>query len=211
MSRCSDKQVTLMTRRAYNRLNLIGEQFSLLTVISFEGIEEGRRESLWKCVCDCGNEVIKRAGDLKSGNTKSCGCYHKIRTRELFSISDEEIRVNRVFCDYRMRSRQRKFDFSLSKEVFAQLMDEPCYYCGGKPVNTFIQHGRQLRPYQGIDRKDNSKGYTPENCVPCCIVCNKMKKAKNHDEFIQHVLKIANRFEVVSPQIMFFSAELNVL
>jgi 5-methylcytosine-specific restriction endonuclease McrA len=29
--------------------------------------------------------------------------------------------------------------------------------------------------YSGIDRKDNEKGYTEENCVPCCKRCNGIK------------------------------------
>jgi 5-methylcytosine-specific restriction endonuclease McrA len=28
---------------------------------------------------------------------------------------------------------------------------------------------------QGIDRVDNSIGYTPDNCVPCCTQCNRIK------------------------------------
>jgi hypothetical protein len=27
----------------------------------------------------------------------------------------------------------------------------------------------------GLDRKDNSGGYTPENTVPCCKDCNSLK------------------------------------
>ena len=29
------------------------------------------------CVCDCGNEVVVKVGNLVSGNTKSCGCFKK--------------------------------------------------------------------------------------------------------------------------------------
>ena len=31
---------------------------------------------MWKCVCDCGNEVIVNAHSLKDGKTKSCGCLN---------------------------------------------------------------------------------------------------------------------------------------
>lgn len=35
----------------------------------------------------------------------------------------------------------------------------------------------------GIDRIDNSKNYTPNNCVPCCEVCNKAKRHLSYVEF----------------------------
>lgn len=40
---------------------------------------DGRRESRWLCICDCGSgkEVISSASNLKNGRTKSCGCLQK--------------------------------------------------------------------------------------------------------------------------------------
>lgn len=29
----------------------------------------------WKCVCECGNEVVRAGESLRTGATKSCGCY----------------------------------------------------------------------------------------------------------------------------------------
>lgn len=34
----------------------------------------GRRETMWKCKCDCGGETITAESRLKSGKTRSCGC-----------------------------------------------------------------------------------------------------------------------------------------
>jgi hypothetical protein len=41
-------------------------------------LEETRKYGrvAWKCCCDCGNETILLTNELKSGSTKSCGCYH---------------------------------------------------------------------------------------------------------------------------------------
>jgi len=193
-------------RVAHNRLNLINKKFNRLTVLEFVGIQsDGHRESLWKCRCDCGKEIVTTGNSLTSGNTKSCGCYHKDRTRELFSSSIEDLTVSRVLCDYRKSAHIKGHLFELSREHIASLVNEDCYYCGAKPSNKLRQHNRVIT-YQGIDRLDNTKGYTPDNVVPCCIRCNKMKKALSHDVFVLHILKIASRFEVKSPQADCFSS-----
>lgn len=53
--------------------NLIGQTFNYLTVIDGP-IKKGRRY-YWKCQCICGNIKEIRSDGLKSGQTKSCGCY----------------------------------------------------------------------------------------------------------------------------------------
>ena len=58
--------------------NEIGNVYGYLTVISrAENDKDGRAQ--WLCRCKCGNEVIVRGKSLRSGNTKSCGCYQKER------------------------------------------------------------------------------------------------------------------------------------
>ena len=54
-----------------------GRRYGLQTVIKrAENHRISNRTSIvqWLCRCDCGNEIIVRANNLTSGNTKSCGC-----------------------------------------------------------------------------------------------------------------------------------------
>jgi hypothetical protein len=105
--------------------------------------------------------------------------------------------------DYRKSARNKNHPFELTRDQVAEMMDQPCHYCGAEPSNSLVQHGKRIRPYQGIDRLDNSKGYVVGNVVPCCIICNKMKKAMNETEFMSHVRAIVARHEVVTPQSSF--------
>ena len=57
----------------HNRLDLVGQKFNKLLVLESAGTGSDR-QSLWKCLCDCGNEVIVRGHQLTKGRTKSCGC-----------------------------------------------------------------------------------------------------------------------------------------
>jgi len=188
-------------RPAPNRLNLKGKRFGRLLVICDAGTRGAgkRSHSCWECQCDCGQTKIIAGSNLTSGDTTSCGCFNKERVRETKSISKKDYRLNRVMATYQRVAKLKGLAFKLTRELFHELITSECYYCGVAPSNCHKPHGKNI-VYQGIDRKDNSKGYTPENCVPCCIVCNKMKKAMGHDEFLYHVVTIADRFEVKSPQ-----------
>lgn len=138
----------------------------------------------------------------------SCGCTLAVRKPK---VSFSERRINRLFTSFKVRARRRNLVSNLSKILFVELADSDCYYCGNKPANKENDRGK-IYTYQGIDRVDNSKGYEVDNVVPCCIVCNKMKKAMGQEEFLLHILKIASRFEVKSPQSDFnYEPDENVL
>jgi len=53
-------------------INLTGQTFGRLTVVSYAGLI--RRRSAWKCKCSCGKEKTAVATCLMQGLTRSCGC-----------------------------------------------------------------------------------------------------------------------------------------
>ncbi|MCD8225270.1 MAG: hypothetical protein LUC99_10585 [Clostridiales bacterium] len=59
---------------------LPGQKIGKLTLIEELPKKNGRR--YWQCVCDCGNECVVQANHLKSGHTKSCGCYRREISRK---------------------------------------------------------------------------------------------------------------------------------
>ena len=59
------------------KIDLVGHRYGKTTVLSFIGRDpKWPSNMLWLCRCDCGVEHIARAGNLRSGNTASCGCLH---------------------------------------------------------------------------------------------------------------------------------------
>lgn len=56
-----------------NLIDLVGQRFGRLLVVS--KAESRDNMTMWKCVCDCGNETIVYGNNLRRGYTKSCGCY----------------------------------------------------------------------------------------------------------------------------------------
>jgi hypothetical protein len=58
------------------RINLTGKKFGRLTVI--EELEERKKGRIvWRCQCDCGNELNVQGIYLTTGQTQSCGCLKK--------------------------------------------------------------------------------------------------------------------------------------
>ena len=74
-------------------------------------------------------------------------------------------------------AKAREYDFQLSLKEYAEIISKPCFYCG------------ELQKI-GSDRVDNSIGYTKENSVPCCSMCNYMKKNYSKTEFLSRIQKI---------------------
>ena len=99
---------------------------------------------------------------------------------------------NRVWSFFRNNCRNRGVALEISKEECLGLSFRPCVYCGSPPRNRIpLPRSMPTTPdsfiflYQGIDRKDNTLGYVPGNCVPCCGRCNSIKgKHLSHDEMI---------------------------
>jgi len=56
-----------------SRLDLTGEKFGRLTVVSFDSINKNGTP-VWNCLCECGNKSKVTRSHLRSGSTKSCGC-----------------------------------------------------------------------------------------------------------------------------------------
>ena len=63
-----------------NKIDLTGQRFGRLVVLREAGRQHG--EILWECQCGCGNICYVTGYNLRSGHTKSCGCYCSDRTIE---------------------------------------------------------------------------------------------------------------------------------
>lgn len=82
--------------------------------------------------------------------------------------------------------KRRGYEWALDTDTAASMITGPCFYCGELPTDVL----------NGIDRMDNSKGYTPENTVGCCGVCNNMKLCLDAHTFLDrcvHITGLENR------------------
>lgn len=192
--------------------NLEGRQFTKLLVIKYIGLTGGGQKKkdggihkgyhTWLCRCDCGKEVNVREVKLKAGHSRSCGCSRKYN-KPIWTLPKGEAAKNLLFFHYKDSAKKRGLEFSLERDSFIELTSSDCKYCGEPPTKSMAlrQKGKSRHRslngdylYNGIDRVDNNVGYIEGNCVPCCWLCNELKKARTQDEFISHILKIADNW-----------------
>lgn len=66
-------------------IDLTSQKFNRLTIIRRDKTTKGTK---WICKCDCGKTTIVDSYKLRSGSTKSCGCFKK--ENESLDLTDQE-------------------------------------------------------------------------------------------------------------------------
>jgi hypothetical protein len=156
------------------KIDLVGRKFGRLEVVSRAGSDK-RGEVLWKCKCDCGNECKVLGSNLRSGHTKSCGCYNNERRKEIHithKMSDRPIYG--VWAHMIQRCTNPKATFY--------------YRYGGRGIkvceewlkfDNFYKDMGDCPENGTIDRIDNDGDYEPENCRWSSQKINARNKSNN--------------------------------
>lgn len=172
-----------------------------LTPISCLDKKDHRNRKVWLFQCECGNQTEASASDVRLGRKLSCGCLQKEHRKNcgkrlgvINTKPDKEGPLNKLFGNYKRAARRRKYVWKLTKEKFKSLLSTACFYCGNLPSTRFsnseIWTEENTLLYNGIDRKDNEIGYTNENSVSCCEMCNRMKMKIGLDNFLTQIKRI---------------------
>lgn len=140
--------------------NLTGQRFGRLIVLH-RGPNLGRYVRWW-CLCDCGAETLVRSSFLRGGITSSCGCLRKdsaARCHTKHGLSQS--RLYRIWTGIKQRCTNPKRNrWPLYGERGIGVCEEWLHF------PTFakwaLTHG--YKKNLTIDREDNDKGYSPNNC-----------------------------------------------
>lgn len=165
----------------------MGKGSDILTVHSLSKAKNNRGELIWICRCDCGKTRRVKTNNLIKGFVKSCGCQKDILRAKKQTKPPKIVAVNTIWHRYKKNAYYREIDFPLSKDDVKSYMFSNCHYCGSLPTNTLVMKnitGDRGVLYNGIDRIDSNLGYSKDNCVPCCKLCNMAKNDTPLDEFL---------------------------
>lgn len=147
-----------------NLIDLTGKKFGRLTVLKRDDNQKGK-DATWVCKCDCGNLTKVTSGHLKDGHTKSCGCLSKERMSEITKTHGmTNTRIYRIYHKMHLRC------YSKVNPAYPSYGGRGITICpewlGEHGLENFAKWSFEngYSDNLSIDRIDNNKGYSPENC-----------------------------------------------
>lgn len=100
-------------------------------------------------------------------------------------MTPEEKSPHERYRFYQKRAESKGTVLEFTEEEFNEFTKQPCFYCGG-----YSNSKKYEDQFCGIDRIDSNKGYSKDNCVPCCYTCNVMKMGLDVYDFLDKVENI---------------------
>ena len=151
-----------------------GDRFGLLTLVEDVGMQSSKR--CWRVLCDCGTEKVIRENNLKTGTSVSCGCH----LRDVLKARNWKYGLGSTAESQAWRD-MRKRCFNPKDPNY------PNY--GGRGIDidprwddfmTFLSDvGPKPRTDYTLDRRDNERGYWPDNVRWVPMVVQQRNKRTN--------------------------------
>lgn len=142
--------------------DLSGLKINHVQIISFHGRASGG-QSLWNCRCDCGKEWVADGYAVKSGHTKSCGCFGRLETIKA-SITHGRSKTAEWLIWMGVKNRCLNRNDPTFKDYGGRGI-KICQRWLSDFQNFFDDMGVRPSPSHSIERKNNNGDYEPDNCV----------------------------------------------
>lgn len=169
----------------------IGDQYDAWTVVDRGQWISASSQKTYYYVCQhsCGALRKYRSIELDKPKRpcKSCEAGRYRMVEDKLAIARQEYRK------YKGSAKARGYAFDITFDTYLKLVHMCCTYCTREPYDIkrmgYVSGDGKERTaiFGGIDRADNLIGYTEENCVPSCWICNRSKSVMSIDEWSKMV------------------------
>lgn len=164
-----------MQGKNYNFDDMTGKRYERLTVIDLSHREKG--VIVWNCICDCGQKKKVRAGNLRSGSTRSCGCLlvEKRKIGKHHCAGKYTTPEYRAWSAMKSRCSNQKFD------TYNRYVKRGIKVCErwNDFQNFYADMGARPSPQHSLDRINNDGDYEPGNCRWASSVEQQRNKSSN--------------------------------
>lgn len=150
------------------KLDVTGERYGRLVALKRLDSQGGSR---WLFKCDCGNVVVRKLGNVRGGHTRSCGCLHNemLAKRNKDNSLHNETKSRLYGVWHGMKERCLTTTHKDYKRYGARgitICDEWAQSFEAFRDWAMANGYDPDAPYAKctLDRIDNSKGYSPNNC-----------------------------------------------
>jgi len=104
----------------------------------------------------CSSKCYRKYPEIAAKYNDRTNAYQKLHARE----------PKRKYQKLIHKCKHENRELNLTQEKCEELWNNGCHYCTKSLAN---------ETGCGLDRLDNSLGYIPDNVIPCCGSCNKMR------------------------------------
>lgn len=168
------------TTRHSKTKDLTGKTFGRLLVIKFAGYfprKNGDRHAYWFCECACGTRKSYMAHCLISGMTKSCGCLlSDVTTMRNMIHGRTKTPEYTIWCLMRRRCYDHN---SQDFQNYGGRGIDVCESWRSSFAAFFADMGKRPSSRHSLERLDNERGYSPENCIWATAIQQQRNKRSN--------------------------------
>jgi hypothetical protein len=136
-----------------------GTRFNRLTIVS--RAENKHNKTRWNCVCDCGKHTEQFGQDLRRGKAKSCGCLKNESARDrLLTHGKTGSKIYYLWAGMIQRCTNQNY------KQFQDYGGRGITVCERwKSFDNFLSDMGAPPLGLTLERKNNSLGYYPDNCI----------------------------------------------
>jgi hypothetical protein len=185
-----------MSRTKSTKAVLAAETNQVIGRWRVDSVVEGSTRQVKVTCLSCDTQSVRCIYDLtRARRTKGQQCQRCANKQTIANnkLPPGEALISGEYGSYRKAARLRGHEWLLSREEFSRLIRGHCYYCAAAPSRRVESIWDSL-VINGIDRIDNTLGYTTENCVTCCKICNYAKGKLTQEEFLDMCERVTERW-----------------
>jgi hypothetical protein len=143
-----------------------GQRFGQLVTVSLSELRpvgaKGMKRRQWLCLCDCGREAYVNGFNLASNHTKSCGCIARPKPKNP-AVRHGKSKTAEYRIWYHILTRCYNPN-DISYELYGGRGIGVCPAWRESFEQFFADMGERPSKHHSIDRIDNAKDYSPNNC-----------------------------------------------